>query len=116
MAYGTLVDQLKLGCGALAGGRADVVDFIAGLEILDGGTDGDDDSGCFGGNYVEGFRDVIVVVWGIIVFSGANFGVDWVYGDGFDSEEMLEMIVEGPCLCTYLMRRSCPFGGPGMGT
>jgi hypothetical protein len=48
MAYGTFVDELKLGCGALAGGCADVVDFIARLEILGGGTDGDDDSGCFG--------------------------------------------------------------------
>ena len=35
---------------------------------------------------MEWVRNAVIIVWSIVISTCADFGVDWIDGDGFDSE------------------------------
>jgi len=83
--HGAGVHELGLGVGAMADRAAGVEDLVAGLETLDFGADGFDDTRAVEADDLGEGGGAGVVVWVVVVGAGADFGVDGVDGAGLDS-------------------------------
>lgn len=66
---------------------------------------------------MEWVRDMVIIIWRVVVFASADLGVNWINRKSFDSILMLkDTPKQAIARYTYWIRRLRPVGSPGKGT